>query len=135
VFNDAYVRILAQNDKKTAKKLRHEYLAYTSSEIDCYAALNKQVLGYEPPQVMLLHDNHLNADVIDSLLELFVRKNYKFVSLATAESDPTYSIPDTFITQYGMMWGYRWAKEKNVKVDGSLEPEPAQWILRSAKSQ
>jgi len=87
VFNDAYVRILAQNDKKTAKKVRLEYLAYTSSEIDYYASLNKHVLGYEPPQAMLLHDNQLNADVIDRLLELFVRKNYKFVSLATAESD------------------------------------------------
>lgn len=131
VFNDAYVRILAQNDKKTAEKLRLEYLAYTSSEIDYYASLNKQVLGYEPPQVMLLHDNQLNADVIDSLLELFVRKNYKFVSLANAESDPAYTVPDTFITQYGMMWGYRWAKEKSVKVDGSLELEPPQWIRSS----
>lgn len=135
LFNDAYVRILAQNDQKTAKKLRLEYLAYTSSEIDYYASLNKQVVGYEPPQVMLLHDNQLNADVIDRLLELFVRKNYKFVSLATAESDPACSIPDTFVTQYGMMWGYRWAKEKNVKVDGRLEPEPAQWVVRSAGSE
>jgi peptidoglycan/xylan/chitin deacetylase (PgdA/CDA1 family) len=135
VFNDAYVHFLAQNNRQTAKKLRLEYLAYTSSEIDYYASLNKQVLGYEPPQVMLLHDNRLNADVIDGLLELFVRKNYEFVSLATAESDPAYGIPDTFITQYGWMWGYRWAKEKNVKVNGSLESEPAQWILRSAKSE
>jgi peptidoglycan-N-acetylglucosamine deacetylase len=130
LFNDAYVRILEQNDKRTAKKLRLEYLAYTRAEIDYYASLNKQVLGYEPPQVMLLHDNRLNADVIDSLLGLFVRKNYKFVSLANAESDPAYGIPDTFITPYGMMWGYRWAKEKNVKVDGRLEPEPAQWVIR-----
>lgn len=135
LFNDAYVRALAQKDGPTASKLRLEYLAYTSSEIDYYASLNKHVLRYEPPQVMLLHDNQLNADVIDRLLKLFVRKNYKFVSLATAESDPAYSIPDTFITQYGWMWGYRWAKENNVKVDGSLEPEPAQWVVRSARSE
>ena len=131
LFNDAYVRILAQKDEKTAKKLRLEYLAYTGSEIDYYASLSKQVLGYEPPQVMLLHDNRLNADVIKGLLELFVRKNYKFVSLATAQSDPAYSIPDTFITQYGWMWGYRWAKELNVQVNGRLEPEPPQWVLGS----
>ncbi len=135
LFNDAYVRTLAHKDEKTAKKLRLEYLAYTSSEIDYYASLNKQVLGHEPPQVMLLHDNRLNADVINSLLELFVRKNYKFVSLATAQSDAAYSIPDTFITQYGWMWGYRWAKELNVRVNGRLEPEPPQWVLRSAGSK
>lgn len=132
LFNDAYARTLAQKDEKTAQKLRLEYLAYTSSEIDYYASLNKQVLGYEPPQVMLLHDNRLNADVINSLLELFVRKNYKFVSLSAAESDAAYSIPDTFITQYGWMWGYRWAKERNVHVNGRLEPEPPTWILNTA---
>ncbi|HXW93743.1 MAG TPA: polysaccharide deacetylase family protein [Terriglobales bacterium] len=132
LFNDAYVRIL---DEKTAKKLRHEYLAYTSSEIDYYASLNKQVLGYEPPQVMLLHDNRLNADVINSLLELFVRKNYKFVSLATAQSDAAYSIPDTFITQYGWIWGYRWAVERGVKVNGTLEPEPPEWIVDYGKQR
>ena len=132
VFNDACVRILAQNDQKTAKKLRLEYLAYTSSEIDYYASLNKRVLGYEPPQVMLLHDNQLNADVIDRLLELFVRKNYKFVSLATAESDAAYSIPDTFVTPYGWMWGYRWAKELNVQVNGRVEPAPPAWVLNVA---
>jgi hypothetical protein len=84
---------------------------------------------------MLLHDNRLNADLINSLLELFVRKNYKFVSLATAQSDAAYSIKDTFITQYGWMWGYRWAKELNVQVNGRLEPEPPRWVLSSAESK
>lgn len=129
VFNDAYVRALAQKDEKTSNRIRLEYVAYTSAEIDYYASLNKEVLGYEPPQVMLLHDNDLNADVIDRLLELFVRKNYKFTSLAAAQSDTAYRTPDTFVTQYGWMWGYRWAKEKNVKVNGSLEPEPPQWVV------
>ncbi len=131
LFNDAYVRVLAQKDKKAAKKLRLEYLAYTSSEIDYFGSLNKRVLGYEPPQVMLLHDNRLNADVIESVLALFEKKGYKFVSLRAAESDAAYSIPDTYITQYGPMWGYRWAKERNVQVDGRLEPEPPQWIVNS----
>ena len=81
---------------------------------------------------MLLHDNQLNGDVIDSLLELFEKKGYKFVSLATAESDPAYAISDTYITQYGWMWGYRWAKELKVQVNGRLEPEPPEWVLSSA---
>jgi peptidoglycan/xylan/chitin deacetylase (PgdA/CDA1 family) len=68
VFNNAYTQMLAQNDQAAAGKLRLDYLAYTSTEIDYYAALNKQVFGYEPPQVMLLHDNRLNADVIEQVL-------------------------------------------------------------------
>ena len=78
LFNAAYVQMLARNDAPSAKKLRAEYLAYTSTEIDYYAALNKQVFGYEIPQVMLLHDNRLNADVIDYVLQLFVAKQYRF---------------------------------------------------------
>jgi len=129
LFNRPYVRMLAAGDEMAARKLRLEYLAHTSAEINYYAALNKQVAGYEPPQVMLLHDNRLNADVMEQVLMLFEEKHYQFVSLDRAQSDGIYRTPDTDITGYGPMWGYRWARERNVKVNGSLEPEPPKWIL------
>ncbi len=128
LFNKAYVRALGRSDAEFARRLQKEYLAHTASEIDYYSSLNKQVLGYEPPHVMLLHDNRLNADLIEDLLKLFEGKGYKFVSLGAAQADPAYSIPDTFISQYGPMWGYRWARERNVRVNGSLEPEPPKWV-------
>lgn len=133
LFNDAYVRMLAKRDEAATQKLRLEYLAYTSTEIDYYAALNKQVFGYEPPQVMLLHDNRLNGDVIDQVLRLFDEKQYKFVPLEVAQADAAYRTPDTYITKFGPMWGYRWAKERNIKVSGSLETEPPKWILEYGK--
>jgi peptidoglycan/xylan/chitin deacetylase (PgdA/CDA1 family) len=129
LFNDAYVRMLAKNDGASAKKLRAEYLAYTSTEIDYYAALSKQVLGSEPSQVMLLHDNRLNSDVMEQVLRIFEEKQYRFVSLDAAQADSAYRIPNTYITKFGPMWGYRWAKERNVKVNGSLETDPPKWIL------
>jgi hypothetical protein len=88
------------------------------------------VFGYEPPEVMLLHDNRLNADMINELLALFEQKHYSFVSLDSALSDSAYRTPDTYVTSYGPMWGYRWAAERGVKVDGRLEPDPPDWILR-----
>jgi peptidoglycan/xylan/chitin deacetylase (PgdA/CDA1 family) len=135
LFNDAYVRMLAKHDKSSARKLRSEYLSYTSTEIDYYAGLNKQVLGYEPPEVMLLHDNRLNADMIEQLLSLFEKKHYKFVSLGAAQSDPAYQIPETYITKFGPMWGYRWAAERGVKVNGRLETDPPEWILQYGKRE
>ncbi len=119
VFNDAWIRMLANHDGDSAEKLRREYLIYTSAEIDYYAALDQQVFGYEPPEVMLLHDNRLNADLIGQVLGLFEQKGYRFVSLKEAQSDPAYRTPETYITRFGPMWGYRWAKERNVKVNGS----------------
>jgi peptidoglycan/xylan/chitin deacetylase (PgdA/CDA1 family) len=132
LFNSAYVRMLAQHDS-SARKLRLEYLSYTSAEIDYYAGLSRQILGYAPPLIMLLHDNRLNADVIEQLLALFEKKQYKFVSLDRAQSDPAYQSADTYITKYGPMWEYRWAAQRGVKVNGGLEPEPPEWILQYGK--
>ena len=134
VFNDAYGRMIARSNDAAAQRLRLAYLAYTDAEIKYYAALNKQVFGYEPPQVMLLHDNRLNADLIEQVLQLFEAQNYKFVSLGAAQSDAAYQTPDTYVTKYGPMWGYRWAKERNVTVNGRLEPDPPRWVLDYAKS-
>jgi peptidoglycan/xylan/chitin deacetylase (PgdA/CDA1 family) len=128
VFNRAYVKMLATGDDASARKLRQEYIAYSSAEIDYYARLNHQVFGYAPPEVMLLHDNALNADVIDDVLKLFEDRHYRFVTLQAAQSDAAYRTPDTYVTKFGWMWGYRWAKERNVKVDGRLEPDPPKWI-------
>jgi peptidoglycan/xylan/chitin deacetylase (PgdA/CDA1 family) len=135
VFNSRYVQMLARSDRASATRLRAEYLAFTSAQIDYFAGLNTQVLGYEPPEIMLLHDNQLNADVIGKLLALFEKKRYRWVSLAQAESDPVYKSPDSTITRYGPMWGYRWARERGVKVDGSREPEPPKWIIDYGKDK
>lgn len=128
MFNAAYVRMLDRHDKASASRLRADYLAFTAAQVDYFARLSQQVLGYEPPQIMLIHDNQLNADVIDELLTLFEKRHYRWVTLGEAEKDPVYRTPETLITKYGPMWGYRWARELNVKVDGSLEPDPPKWV-------
>jgi peptidoglycan/xylan/chitin deacetylase (PgdA/CDA1 family) len=128
LFNRRYIRALADGDTATAARVRRAYLEYTNTEITYYASLSRQVLGYEPPQVMLLHDNQLNADVMDSVLSLFEHNHYRFVTLATAQNDPAYQIPDTVVTPDGPMWAYRWARARHVTVNGSLEQEPPAWI-------
>lgn len=129
VFAAAYARAIGSKDSIMAARIRDEYLAYSAIEIDFYAALNRRVLGYEPPEVMLLHDSLLNADTIAEVLALFRTRGYRFVSLADAQRDPAFAIPDTYVTPFGPMWGYRWAKEKNVSLTGLKEREPAAWIV------
>jgi peptidoglycan/xylan/chitin deacetylase (PgdA/CDA1 family) len=123
-FALAYARALGLKDAATADRIRREYLLYSATEIDFYATLNRRVLGYEPPQVMLIHDSLLNADTIAGVLTLFRDRGYRFVSLAEAQRDPAYATPDTFITKYGQMWGYRWAVERKVGRLGLRESEP-----------
>lgn len=129
VFEQAYGRALAAGARDDAGKIRAAYLDFTSLQIDYYAGLSWQVLGYEPPQVMLLHLNRINADAIDEILSLFERKNYRFVTLTEAQADPAYRQPVRFVTRFGPMWAYRWARDRNVVVDGRLEQEPPQWVV------
>ena len=128
LFNQAYGGMLANHDRAAAARLRADYLAFTAAQIDYFDKLNRQVLGYDAPQIMLIHDNQLNADVIDKLVKIFRDKQYGFVTLTEAEADPAYQAPDTFVTKYGPMWAYRWARERNVMVNGRLEPDPPKWI-------
>jgi peptidoglycan/xylan/chitin deacetylase (PgdA/CDA1 family) len=133
MFNAAYVQMLKSHDKASASRLRSDYLTFTAAQIDYFAGLNHQAIGYEPPQIMLIHDNRLNADVIEQLLALFEKRHYRWVTLGEAEKDSVYRIPETLVTKYGPMWGYRWARELNVKVDGSLEPDPSKWVTDYGK--
>ena len=132
LFAAAYARSVGLKDLSLAKRIRQEYLAYSAMEIDFYASLNRRVLGYEPPQVMLIHDSLLNADSIDDLLSIFQNRGYRFVTLSEAQHDPAYSIPDTYVTKYGLMWGYRWAKERNLGPLGMHESDPPNWITTYA---
>ncbi len=133
-FNRTYALALARHDNQAAAKVRADYIAYSAAEIDWYAALDKTVFGYEPPEIMLLHDNPLNANTIKELLSLFAKRGYKFVTLNEAVKDSAYAVPETYITKFGMMWGYRWAQELHVKVNGRGEPDPPAWIGQYVKN-
>jgi peptidoglycan/xylan/chitin deacetylase (PgdA/CDA1 family) len=137
VYNTAYLRALSSKDNESATRVRAEYLAYTSKEIDYYTSLHKQIFGREIPHIMLLHVNRLNADVIEHLLELFEQKQYLFKTLDAALSDPAYDMPDRFLSRYsksGPMWGYRWAGVLDVRVNGNLETEPSPWVMQYGKA-
>jgi len=135
LYSHAYNAMLARKEEAAAAKLRAEYLAYTAAEIDYYSQLHVHVFGREIPHVMLLHGNRLNAELMDQLLEIFENKHYRFVTLDAAQSDAAYKTPDTYATKFGPMWGYRWAAQLGIEVDGRLEAEPSSWILNYANQK
>jgi peptidoglycan/xylan/chitin deacetylase (PgdA/CDA1 family) len=128
MFTRAYELMLDRHDMKSARRLRTDYLEFTEKVIEYYGRLSQQIFGHEIPQVFVLHANRLNADTLDQILKVFEKLNYRFVTLEEAQADPAYKTPDTFLTAFGLMWPYRWAKEKNIKVDGRLEPEEPKWV-------
>ena len=130
VFDPAWRSMVQANDQQAMRKLLRDYLEYTSTEIDYYAALHRQLFGREIPQVMLLHANRLNARAIEGILALFERKGYRFVTLSEAQADAAYSTPEGRATRFGPMWGYRWADGLGIKVDGGKEKDAPAWVAR-----
>ena len=128
IFAHSYQLMLERKDATSAQRLRAEYLEFSRKEIEYYSQLSQKVFGREIPQIIVLHANGLNADTMEQILQIFEELNFKFISLEEAQSDPVYKTPDTYITEFGPMWGYRWARELNVKVNGRDEPEVPKWI-------
>jgi peptidoglycan/xylan/chitin deacetylase (PgdA/CDA1 family) len=128
IFEHAYQFMLASHDRKNLERLRAAYLEYTEREINYYSELNRQVFGRQISEVMVFHANRLNADTLDQVLNIFEKLGYHFVTLEQAQSDDAYRTPDDFVTRYGPMWGYRWARDLRIKVDGSREPEVPAWV-------
>jgi len=128
VFAHAYKVMLERKDTDAAKRLRTAYIQFTAQELAYFGQLHQQIFGHELPQVMVLHANRLNADVIEQVLRVFEKARYRFVTLEQAQSDPAYLTLEKYPTVYGPMWGYRWARTLGVKVDGSREPNVPGWI-------
>jgi peptidoglycan-N-acetylglucosamine deacetylase len=105
VYDDAKKRgdVTAQADVVKA------YLSYTTQVFDYYEKFSRELLGYEPKQILLLHGNNLEAEHIGELFDLLRKRGYRFVTLQDALSDQAYSLPDTFVAEEGSNWLDHWA--------------------------
>lgn len=129
IFNDAYECALSRHRHDDASRVVQAYLDYIRIEVPYYRVLDAKVMGHEIPEIMLLHSNALNAAVLPAVIAIFKADHTRFISLADAQSDPAYAHEPKTATAYGPMWGYRWANERHIPVDGSLEKEASQWVV------
>ena len=128
-FDLVYFDSIKNHDAAGMQRLREAYLQTTEQAFAYYEKLSRELFGREIPQVMLMHVNELNADTLDQILTLLESRGYRYVTLAEAQSDPAYRIPDTYVGPEGWMWGYRWAPAKGRKADVEHRPVPPRWVL------
>ncbi len=105
VYEDAKKR----GDTGAQDELAKSYLAYSDAVFAYSEQLSKQIVGYEPKQILLLHGNQLEADHIGELLDLFRKRGYRFITLGDALDDPAYNLPDTYAGEDGTGWLDHWA--------------------------
>jgi len=126
VYEDARRR----GDTALEQQLVASYLPYTTSVFDYYEKLSRDLFGYEPKQILLLHGNWLEADHIGELIELLRKRGYRFVTLEDALGDAAYSTPDEYVGE-GTGWLDHWADTRGKPAQGA--PVFPQWVIDKAK--
>jgi peptidoglycan-N-acetylglucosamine deacetylase len=104
VYEDARRR----GDTALEQRLTQSYLGYSDTMFAYDEQLSKQIIGYEPKQILLLHANELEADHIGDLAELMRKRGYRFITLDEALTDDAYDLPDTYVGD-GTGWLEQWS--------------------------
>src|SRR5271157_4651 len=128
VYEDARKR----GDTALQQQLVASYLTYTGEMFDYYEKLSRDLFGYEPRQILLLHGNWLEADHIADLLEVLRKRGYEFVTLHDALSDAAYSSPDDYVAEEGAGWLEHWAITRGRPLLNA--PAFPQWVIDRAKA-
>ena len=123
VYDDARRR----GDTALQQQLVSSYLSYTTAVFDYYEKFSKELIGYEPKQIILLHGNWLEADHIGDLLELLRKRGYQFVTLQDALGDAAYSISDEYVGEEGTNWIDHWAITRGHPPQNT--PVFPQWVI------
>ena len=126
VYEDARKRA----DGTLQQQLVTSYLSYTTTVFDYYEKLSKNLFGYEPKQVLLLHANWLEADHIGELIDLLRKRGYQFVTLEDALGDTVYSTPDEYVGE-GTGWLDHWAITRGQPPLN--EPVFPQWVIDKSR--
>ena len=105
IYEDAKKR----GDTAMQQEIVRSYLAHSDEVFAYYERLSKQIMGYEPKQILLLHGNWLEADHIGELADLLRKRGYRFITLEDALGDQAYSLPDMYIGEEGTSWLDHWA--------------------------
>ena len=125
-----YRKAIAAGDEATMAKLREGYVPYMLAKVDYFEQQSIALLGYNLPQILLMHANELNADSYGALLEGMRQRGYAFVELESALKDPAYQRADAYTGKWGPSWIHRWAiGEGKPKEFFDGEPKVPQWVM------
>lgn len=132
-FNVVLADAKRRGDAPLAAQVREAYLAHLDTVFAYAERLSVDTFGREIPQILLIHVNHPNADLIDSLLARIEARGYRFVSLDEALADPAYATPDEYVGNFGPSWLHRWRIHLGLprRTD---EPDPPAWLLERYES-
>ena len=132
VYAAVYADARARGDDALARRVASGYLEHVEASMAFYEELSRAVTGREIPQVLLLHANLLNAEHLESLVDVLRGRGYRFVPVAEALADPAYAREDAYVGPRGLSWLQRWALADGVPVGD--EPREAPWVAEAFRA-
>ena len=132
VFAAVYARAKARGDRTTMQRVGEAYVPFMEDVFAFFEDYSVEVVGYEPPQVLLLHANDINADYLPRLVEMIRDRGYRFVSMDEALLDEAYSRADDYVGPVGYSWTHRWAMSAGIQ--RREEPQEPDWVAELFQS-
>lgn len=129
IFNVGYLYAKERGRKNVALKVCTAYADFVLEATRFAEEISQEMFGRHIAQTLLLHVNDINADCLDEILKALRTDGYKFVSFDTALSGSAYETTDTFVTEYGPTWLWRWNKSMEMNISFREDPEPPDWIM------
>lgn len=108
------------------ERVREAYVPYMESVVAAFEAASAALADRDFPQILLLHANELNADLMPELLAMFRKRGYSFVTLEHALADDIYRSPEEYVGRNGFSWIHRWTRTQGLPI--TAEPDPPDWV-------
>ena len=124
MYNRVYAYYLKQNDLNKAKQIGQAYVTMTLEYFDFFEKFCLEHYGRSVNHIYLCHDNKLNADYLDQIVEELKQQDYQFISLDEALEDPIYKQKDAYYKKWGISWLYRWQDFQKDRIK-SMRLEPS----------
>lgn len=135
LFSKVWLEAVRKGDRQTAERIKDAYLDFNDIMFGWFERLTVETFSRNIPQVLLLHANPLNAEVLPDLLGRIRARGYRFVSLDEAMSDSVYETRDGYVGKAGPSYIHRWAASRGLPDRLRGEPDPPAWISRLSRSQ
>lgn len=100
-FARDYTAALKRGDRAQAQRYVQPWRWNLEESVERAEWLARELFDREPPQILLIHANELNADHLGSFLDWLEERGYRFVPLSEALSDPAYHEPNESVTPMG----------------------------------
>jgi peptidoglycan/xylan/chitin deacetylase (PgdA/CDA1 family) len=134
IFARAYQKAKIKNDTNLMAQIGTDYISYMEMKLKYFENESNKLFNRNIKQILLIHASLLNSDYIDSLISMFKRNNYNFISMDEALEDEAYKSEITAFGDWGISWIDRWALSQGKKGDFFKdEPVTPKYITEIAK--